>query len=143
MTEKLGRRHEDVALAANLLKRLANPARLAIVSRLRLGEMTVADMEAELGLRQPSLSQQLAELRAGGIVEARREAKSAIYRLTDERTAELIDLLDRLFGPVSPREVLSKKLVLAPVTREPRVGAAVFATVGPRPDAPADRADEI
>jgi DNA-binding transcriptional ArsR family regulator len=47
--------------------------RLMIACVLLDGERSVGDLEAEPGLRQPSLSQQLAELRDSGIVEARRK----------------------------------------------------------------------
>ncbi len=143
MSPPLGRRPDDAARAAEFLKRLGNPGRMAIVARLREGEMTVAEMETELGLRQPSLSQQLADLRAGGIVEARREAKSVRYRLTDDRAKKVVDLCDLLFGPAPARPASGLAPDANPGTAvRPRIGAAVFAKVGtrlpPRTDGAAD-----
>ncbi|WP_082640457.1 ArsR/SmtB family transcription factor [Aureimonas sp. N4] len=131
MSPPLGRRPDDAARAAEFLKRLGNPGRMAIVARLREGEMTVAEMETELGLRQPSLSQQLADLRAGGIVEARREAKSVRYRLTDDRAKKVVDLCDLLFGPAPGRSATGAgQDTGAPPTARASIGAAVFARVG-------------
>ncbi len=133
MSPPLGRRPDDATRAAEFLKRLGNPGRMAIVARLREGEMTVAEMETELGLRQPSLSQQLADLRAGGIVEARREAKSVRYRLTDEKAKAVVDLCDLLFGPAGRQAPRPNRGMgsAATTAARPRVGAAVFARVGP------------
>ncbi|PWR19639.1 ArsR/SmtB family transcription factor [Zavarzinia compransoris] len=90
--------------AAEFLKVLANANRMMIVCHLLGGERSVADLEAELGIRQPTLSQQLGILREAGIIAGRREAKSVIYRLTDERARPLIALMNSLFcgQPVAP-----------------------------------------
>jgi DNA-binding MarR family transcriptional regulator len=41
------------------------------------GEKSVSEIEQALSLRQPSVSQQLARLRAEGFVETRRNAKTS------------------------------------------------------------------
>ncbi|MBN8903085.1 MAG: winged helix-turn-helix transcriptional regulator, partial [Rhodospirillales bacterium] len=71
----------DLARAVAVLRTLANPTRLRIVMHLLQGEAAVSQIEQALGLRQPNLSQQLAELRDAGVVTSRREAKSVIYAL--------------------------------------------------------------
>ena len=48
----------------------------------------------ELGLKQPSLSQQLTILRDAGLVTARRDGKTIIYRLTDGRALPILDALE-------------------------------------------------
>ena len=68
---------------APLLKALGHPARLLIALRLREGPCAVAMLESELGLRQPNLSQHLAALREGGLLEVQRSGRAAIYRLAD------------------------------------------------------------
>jgi DNA-binding transcriptional ArsR family regulator len=83
--------------ASDFMKRLANPNRLMIACALVGGERSVGELEAELGLKQPLLSQQLAELREAGIVEARRQVKQVFYRLSDPRAVALIATLHQTF----------------------------------------------
>ena len=120
--------------AVSLLKRLAHPARLAIVCRLVEGETSVAELESELGLRQPSLSQQLAELRNAGLIAPRREAKTVYYQLADPNAAALVDTLHRLFCPSDEREAETLprfgSIPLGGCRRSGLLGAAVFARVG-------------
>lgn len=80
-----------------LLKSLANPNRLMIVCRLVEGEYSVAQLEDDLGIQQPTLSQQLTALRLGGIVETRRQSKHIFYRLSEARAARLVEALHAIF----------------------------------------------
>ncbi|MFA5121706.1 ArsR/SmtB family transcription factor [Zavarzinia sp.] len=86
--------------AAEFLKILANSNRLMIVCHLLHGERSVAELEADLAIRQPTLSQQLGILREAGIVTSRRDAKSVIYQLADDRARPLIDVMNQLFCAV-------------------------------------------
>ena len=63
-TLDLGRLRESAAAAGQLLKALANPDRLLLLCQLSQGERNVGELEALLGIVQPTLSQQLAVLRA-------------------------------------------------------------------------------
>jgi DNA-binding transcriptional ArsR family regulator len=83
--------------AAEFLKKLAHPSRLMVVCALVDGERSVRDLEDTLGIRQPGLSQQLAELREAGLIVGRKESKSVFYRLADGRVTEFIETLHRLF----------------------------------------------
>lgn len=85
------------AEVAELLKTLANRNRLMIVCKLVEGEFSVGQIEEELGIRQPTLSQQLTILREAGIVSTRREAKQIFYRLTEEKAARLVAALHAIF----------------------------------------------
>ena len=87
----------SVGEASELLKSIANPNRLSIVCMLLEGERSVAELEIELGIHQPTLSQQLRELREGGIVTCRREAKHVVYSVADQRAARLIETLRDIF----------------------------------------------
>lgn len=82
---------------AALLKSLANRNRLMIVCALVAGEYSVAQLEAELGIQQPTLSQQLTALREAGIVKTRRESKHIFYRLSEAKAARLVEALHRIF----------------------------------------------
>ena len=83
----------DPEVAAELFRALAHPMRVRILCRLLDGEISVAGLENELGLRQPSLSQQLGQLRDAGIVSTRRAAKSVYYSLADQRVRIIVDAL--------------------------------------------------
>jgi ArsR family transcriptional regulator len=82
---------------SELLRTLANRNRLIIACALVEGEYAVGELEEELGIHQPTLSQQLTVLRAAGIVETRREAKQIFYRLSDDRAARLLEALYAIF----------------------------------------------
>lgn len=82
---------------AELLKTLANRNRLMIVCTLVEGEYSVGQLEGELGIHQPTLSQQLTVLREAGILTTRREAKQIFYRLTDQKAAKLVAALHAIF----------------------------------------------
>lgn len=83
--------------AAMFLKALTNPHRLMILCLLDGCERSVSELEQALGLRQPTLSQQLAKLRADGLVQTRRDGKYIYYRLASPAVREVIALLFRLF----------------------------------------------
>lgn len=87
----------NAADAAEFLKKFAHPARLMIVCALVDGERSVRDLEDTLGVRQPGLSQQIAELREAGFINARKESKNVYYRLADGRVAEFISMMHRMF----------------------------------------------
>lgn len=88
---------ENAGEAADFLKRLAHPSRLMVVCALVDGERSVRDLEDTLGIRQPGLSQQIAELRDAGFIVGRKESKSVYYRLADGRVSEFISTMHRLF----------------------------------------------
>ena len=83
--------------ACRLLKTLSNPDRLLLLCRLSQGEACVGELESELGIAQPTLSQQLGVLRGEGLVEARREGKNVYYSLADARVERMLPLLYELF----------------------------------------------
>jgi len=83
--------------ACDLLKGLAHEARLMILCMLAGGEKSVGEMEALLKLRQPTVSQQLARLRADGLVTARRDGKTIYYTLAGRQAIAIIDVLYGLY----------------------------------------------
>ncbi len=82
---------------AEHLKTLAHPVRLMLVCTLVQGEYSVSQLEEELDVHQPTLSQQLTVLREAGIVETRRDGKQIFYRLVEAKTARLIASLFTIF----------------------------------------------
>jgi DNA-binding transcriptional ArsR family regulator len=91
---------DNATEAADFLKKLAHPSRLMVVCALVDGERSVRDLEDTLGIRQPGLSQQIAELREAGFITGRKESKNMFYRLADDRIAEFISLMHRMFCEV-------------------------------------------
>ncbi len=88
---------EKIGDASVFLKRLANPDRLLVCCALVEGERSVRELEDMLGIRQPGLSQQLAELREGGLIASRKEGKQVFYRLADPRIETFIATMHDLF----------------------------------------------
>lgn len=83
--------------AVGALKLLANVERMLLLCQLSQGEMCVSDLEAQLGIRQPTLSQQLGVLRNEGVVSTRREGKNVFYSVVDPDLLQIIALLYRLY----------------------------------------------
>ena len=74
---------EITRLQADILKVLAQPARLEILHRLAEGPVEVTRLAVDVGVSQPNVSQHLAVLRNAGLVEADRHGREIRYRLTD------------------------------------------------------------
>jgi ArsR family transcriptional regulator, cadmium/lead-responsive transcriptional repressor len=71
----------DVSTAVALFRSLADPARLAILRHLTVGEHRVVDLTAHLGLAQSTTSAHLACLRDCGLVSVRTVGRSSMYAL--------------------------------------------------------------
>ena len=76
--------------AVSLFRRLAAPARLAIVRHRALGEHRVVDLTAHLRLAQSTVRGHLSCLRDCGLVTARAEGRASLYSLA---RPELLNLL--------------------------------------------------
>ncbi len=85
--------------AVGVLKALANEDRLLLLCQLSQGERCVSELEEDLGIRQPTLSQQLGVLRNEGIITPRREGKNIYYSVAEPETLEILALLYRLYCP--------------------------------------------
>jgi DNA-binding transcriptional ArsR family regulator len=53
----------------------------------------VSDLEEQLGIRQPTLSQQLGVLRDNELVETRREGKSIFYSIASKEAIAVMNVL--------------------------------------------------
>ena len=93
MVIELETMHEAAGDAARLLKVLSNPDRLMLLCRLSQGEASVGELEAELGILQPTLSQQLTVLREEALVETRREGKYIFYRVASPPALAVLKVL--------------------------------------------------
>ncbi len=102
---------EQARAAAELLRALADPARLQILDILsqRGGEVCVCDLEGNVGLpdeqtgqrpKQPTISHHLKVLRAAGLIDCEKRGVWAYYFLRRERLAEVQALLTGLLSRV-------------------------------------------
>lgn len=82
--------------STDLLRTLANPQRLKILSALSAGELSVGELQAHVGLTQSALSQHLARLRAQCLVATRRQAQTIYYRIVDNEALAMARALLRL-----------------------------------------------
>jgi DNA-binding transcriptional ArsR family regulator len=87
-----------------LLKAMAQEDRLLLLCQLIEGEHNVGELEAAVGLHQPSLSQHLGVLREEGLVSARREGKYMYYNLASVEVLSIMQTLSKLYcGKVKGR----------------------------------------
>ncbi|MEO5706740.1 MAG: metalloregulator ArsR/SmtB family transcription factor [Alteraurantiacibacter sp.] len=89
----------SAARAAALLKLLGNEKRLMVLCQLADGELSVGQLQAQVGLSQSALSQHLALLRQDGVVATRREAQTIHYSIADPAALRVIQTLAELFCP--------------------------------------------
>jgi DNA-binding transcriptional ArsR family regulator len=75
--------------AAELLRALASPHRLAIVRELDGRARCVHELVDALGVSQPLVSQHLRILRASHLVHAERRGREIAYTLSDEHVAHI------------------------------------------------------
>ncbi len=83
--------------ACALLKVLSNPDRLMLLCEMAQGEKTVTQLQEALGITQPTLSQQLAVLRAQALVDTRREGKNIFYQLASPQAMAVMQVLYEQF----------------------------------------------
>ena len=89
----IARMMQNASNASDYLKALAHESRLMLLCFLSERERSVSELETLLALRQPTVSQQLARLRADGLVATRRDGKTIWYSLSDEDTRNVIRLI--------------------------------------------------
>ncbi|WP_100444649.1 ArsR/SmtB family transcription factor [Glycomyces xiaoerkulensis] len=82
---------EQVRIAADALRMLADPTRLRLMWALLQGEENVACLADLVGARPTAVSQHLAKLRLAGLVDSRREGTYIYYRAADHHVLPLIE----------------------------------------------------
>ena len=78
-----------------ILKAMAHPVRLQIVSILCVREANVSSIAEELGVNQAIVSQQLRILRMSRLVGVERENGFSVYSLAEPHLRDLVDCMDR------------------------------------------------
>lgn len=84
-------------LLAKYFRGLGDPTRLRILELLDgAGELSAGEIVAGIGAAQATVSTHLGCLRWCGFVATRREQRSVIYRIADDRVAALVALAREL-----------------------------------------------
>lgn len=97
-------------LHADICKTLSNPTRLRILSILRNGEKSVSELVKSTGVRQANISQHLAVLKQRGIVVAKKEGATVLYRIANPKIIQACDIIrDVLFEQLAKSRELIKK----------------------------------
>lgn len=87
----------DIERAAFALKAMSHPLRLKILCAVGEKELAVQDIVDYVGTTQSNVSQHLAKLRDKQILASRRDANRIYYRVKDERTLKLIEMMRDVF----------------------------------------------
>lgn len=82
---------------AEFFKALSHPARIKILEMLRTDELSVTELQDQLGIESSSVSQHLSVLRHKNIVESRKAGTTVYYRVLDAEVLEMLDLARRIF----------------------------------------------
>jgi ArsR family transcriptional regulator len=88
---------EEIDLTCRSLKAMCHPLRLQILCTLSSNEFSVQEIVEQVGTSQSNISQHLAILRDKGILTSRKDANRVFYRVSDERTLRLIEMMREVF----------------------------------------------
>ena len=88
---------DDIERAATSVKAIAHPLRFKILCTLGRREVSVLDIVQRVGTSQSNISQHLAILRERGIVITRKDANRVFYRIGDQRTLQLLEMVGEVF----------------------------------------------
>lgn len=97
ITKKLIDKDEDILQASLAIKSIAHPLRLKILCVLGANEVSVQDIVDDVGTSQSNISQHLAILRDKGVLCTRKDANRVYYRISDQRTLKLVELMRDVF----------------------------------------------
>jgi ArsR family transcriptional regulator, arsenate/arsenite/antimonite-responsive transcriptional repressor len=86
-------------LKAEFFGALAHPVRIRLLEALvDAGETSVQDLQRRLGIDQPIVSQQLAKLRASGIVTSKKQGSSTLYEVADPMIGDLLRVAKQILN---------------------------------------------
>ena len=95
-----------LSAAACMFRSLGDPARLAIVQHLALGEHRVRDLTEHLGLAQSTVSAHLACLRDCGLVISRPKGRASMFSLARPELFALLSAAEKLLAATGDAVVL-------------------------------------
>jgi DNA-binding transcriptional ArsR family regulator len=87
---------EKLTLAAEMLKAIAHPMRITIVSFLEGGQkLTVTEIHERLGIEQSSTSHHLGILKSKGVLSSKRDGKNTFYFLKHSGLTGIIECIEK------------------------------------------------
>ena len=85
---------EQVEKAANMMKAIAHPMRLAILGHLSEGkELTVTKIHELINIEQSTASHHLGILKDKGVLVSRRDGKNTIYSIKNTGLDKLVECI--------------------------------------------------
>jgi DNA-binding transcriptional ArsR family regulator len=96
---------------------LSVPGRLHLVWLLANQELDVTTLAERTGATIPAASQQLAKLRAAGVVAARRDGRRQLYRVDDPH---ILSVVEQMFSHIAPDGTLAPDPMRTRPARHPR-----------------------
>lgn len=106
--------------AAATFDLLSVPSRLHLVWLLAAQEQDVTTLSELTGANIPATSQQLAKLRAAGVVSARRDGRRQLYRVDDPH---ILSVINQMFSHIEPDGTLAPDPQKSRPPRRPRFSA--------------------
>ena len=87
---------EELEKAANMLKAIAHPMRIAILNYLDGGKkMTVTEIHELLQIEQSTTSHHLGILKDKGVLSSKREGKNTFYFLKHDKLSSIVDCISQ------------------------------------------------
>ncbi|MEU3744718.1 MULTISPECIES: ArsR/SmtB family transcription factor [Streptomyces] len=80
----------ELAAAAEVFALLSDPTRLHLLWLLTHGEADVSALTEACGAARPAVSQHLAKLRLGGLVQSRKDGRRVVYAMPDGHLKRLV-----------------------------------------------------
>src|SRR6185503_14963643 len=126
---------DQIALAVEVFRMLADGTRIQILWALIDREMPVGELAAAIGKPGPSVSQHLAKLRMARLVRTRRDGTQIFYQLENDHVRELI--VDAIHnaehaGPAVPAHHLVRGGDVTPIPKHRNQSITAAGTGGDR-----------
>ena len=87
---------EQLEKAVSMLKAIAHPMRISIISLLEDGrKMTVTEIHEKLEIEQSTTSHHLGILKDKGVLSSKREGKNTLYSLKNENLGKILDCIGK------------------------------------------------
>ncbi|MFW6222864.1 MAG: ArsR/SmtB family transcription factor [Bacteroidota bacterium] len=87
---------EQLEKAANMLKAIAHPMRIAILNHLEDGKkLTVTEIHELLGIEQSTTSHHLGILKDKGVLNSYRDGKNTFYFLRNDNLSNIVDCVSK------------------------------------------------
>ena len=116
-------------LKAEFFRALAHPVRIRLLEVLvAAGATSVQDLQRALGIEQPIVSQQLARLRASGIVIGRKQGPATLYTVDDPLVADVLQVAKRILN----RHLVGKQSLLRELKNDQSTGSGAPRRAAPR-----------